>query len=106
VQRVREENRAGLPVEVEVRTWDELGEVVDLEVDRVMLDNMEPQQMWKAVRFVGGRVPLEASGNVTLETVREIAETGVDYISSGSLTHSAGALDLSLLFVDEVTGGL
>lgn len=101
VQRVRERNQAGLPIEVEVRNLDELREVVALDVDRVMLDNMDCEQMRQAVALVAGRVPLEASGNVTLSRIGAIAQTGVDYISSGSLTHSARALDLSLLFVED-----
>jgi len=100
VRRVRRHNGAGLPIEVEVRNLEELREALALEVDRIMLDNMSCEAMRQAVALVNGRVPLEASGNVTLATVREIAETGVDYISSGALTHSAKALDLSLLFVD------
>jgi nicotinate-nucleotide pyrophosphorylase (carboxylating) len=100
VERVRERNVAGLAIEVEVRTFPELDEVLELDVDRVMLDNMTCDEMSRAVALVNGRVALEASGNVTLERVRDIAETGVDFISSGSLTHSAKALDLSMKFVD------
>ena len=99
VQRVRERNRAGLLIEVETRNLDEVREALVLNVDRIMLDNMSCEMMRQAVALVNGRIPLEASGNVTLANVREIAETGVDYISSGSLTHSAKALDLSLSFV-------
>jgi nicotinate-nucleotide pyrophosphorylase (carboxylating) len=84
------------PVEVEVTTLAQLAEALTLPVDRVMLDNMSLQQMTEAVRITGGRVPLEASGNVNLETVAAIAATGVDYISSGALTHSVPALDISL----------
>lgn len=101
VRKVRERNRAGLLIEVETRNLDEVREALALGVDRIMLDNMSYDLMRQAVALVGGRIPLEASGNVTLENVRQVAETGVDYISSGSLTHSAKALDLSLLFVDE-----
>ena len=102
VRRVRERNKEGLLIEVEIRTFDELREALTLDVDRIMLDNMNWEQMRQAVILVGERVPLEASGNVTLERVRRIAETGVDFISSGALTHSAKALDLSLEFVDSV----
>jgi len=85
-------------VEVEIEALDELDEVVQAGVDRVLLDNMSLTDMREAVRRVHGRdVALEASGGVSLESVREIAETGVDYISVGALTHSAPALDLSLL---------
>ncbi len=86
-----------LAVEVEARTIEEVREAVALRVDRIMLDNMLPTQIREAVKIVGRTVELEASGGVTLEIVREIAETGVDYISVGALTHSAKALDLSLL---------
>jgi len=85
-----------LPVEVEVKTWSELEEAVALLPDRIMLDNMPPEEMRRAVEYVDGRVPLEASGGITLESVRAIAETGVDYISVGALTHSVVALDISL----------
>jgi len=62
----------------------------------IMLDNMPPDMMKQAVNIVAGRIPVEASGNVTLETVKAIADTGVDFISSGSLTHSAPAADISM----------
>lgn len=96
VERVREHNEQGLPVEVEVKTWAELEEAVVLRLDRIMLDNMTVDQMRRAVGWVAGRVPLEASGGITLEAVRAVAETGVDYISVGALTHSVTALDISL----------
>lgn len=96
VGRVRERNVQGLPVEVEVKTWAELEEAVALRPDRIMLDNMTVDQMRRAVEWVAGRVPLEASGGITLESVRAVAETGVDYISVGALTHSVIALDISL----------
>ena len=86
-----------LPVEVEVKNLDELHEALPLDVDRIMLDNMDLDQMRTAVQIAAGRVPLEASGNVNLERVAAIAATGVDYISVGALTHSAPALDLSML---------
>ena len=84
------------PIEVEVRTLDELREALVLQPDRILLDNMSLDQMREAVTITQGRVPFEASGNVTLETVNAIAATGVDYISSGALTHSVKALDISL----------
>ena len=100
VERVRRENRGGLPVEVEVRTLEELEEVLALGVERILLDNMEPETMAEAVRRIralGLRRPMvEASGNVSLESVRRVAETGVDIISVGALTHSAPVADLSL----------
>lgn len=98
VERVRARNHAGLPVEVEVKTLAELDEALALEppVDRILLDNMDLATLAEAVRRTAGRIPLEASGGVNLEKVRAIAETGVDYISVGALTHSVRALDISL----------
>jgi nicotinate-nucleotide pyrophosphorylase (carboxylating) len=89
--------RPDLPIEVEVKDSDELLEALELDVDRVMLDNMDLDEMRAAVRLTAGRVPLEASGGVTLERVAAVAATGVDYISVGALTHSARALDLSMM---------
>jgi len=86
-----------LKIEVEVRNLSEVEQVLNLAVDRLMLDNMSLQKIREAVKLVNGKVELEVSGGVTLETVREIAETGVNYISVGALTHSASSLDLSLL---------
>jgi nicotinate-nucleotide pyrophosphorylase (carboxylating) len=85
----------GLEVEVEVRTMEDVLEALALGVERILLDNMTPEMMADAVRLTAGRAKLEASGNVKLSTVRRIAETGVDFISSGALTHSAKVLDLS-----------
>lgn len=87
---------AGVPIEVEARTLDDVRAALALDVDRILLDNMSLESMHKAVALTAGRATLEASGNVTLETVRRIAETGVDCISVGALTHSAKAFDLSL----------
>jgi nicotinate-nucleotide pyrophosphorylase (carboxylating) len=92
-----------LHLEVEVRTLEQLREALDLGVGRIMLDNMPPAMMAGAVRLSTGKATLEASGNVGLETVRRIAETGVDYISVGALTHSAKVLDLSFDYLR--TGG-
>jgi nicotinate-nucleotide pyrophosphorylase (carboxylating) len=100
VQRVRNCDQRKRPIEVEVRNFDELNEALSLKVDRIMLDNMSVDDMRKAVQLVAGRTPLEASGNVTLDNVRAIAETGVNYISTGSVTHSVKALDISL-WLDE-----
>ncbi len=96
VQRVRAGDQRGRPIEVEVQTLDELREALELSVDRILLDNMSLETMREAVRLARGRVALEASGNVSLQTVRAIVETGVDYISVGLLTHSPPALDISL----------
>jgi nicotinate-nucleotide pyrophosphorylase (carboxylating) len=96
VQRVRQAHGDQFPIEVEVRDLAELAVALKLPVNRIMLDNMSLADMRAAVRLTGGRVPLEASGNVTIETVRAIAETGVDFISSGALTHSAPVFDVSM----------
>ena len=87
-----------LPIEVEVRTLAELREALAIEppLDRIMLDNMDLDTLREAVAITAGRVPLEASGNVTLETVAAIAATGVDFISTGAITHSVQALDISM----------
>jgi len=87
---------AGLPIEVEVKNLDELREALTLGVDRILLDNMNLTQMQQAVTIAGGNVPLEASGNMTLNRVAAVAATGVNFISVGALTHSAPALDLSM----------
>ena len=86
-------------IEVEVENLKELEEALDAGADIIMLDNMSVQDMADAVRATGGRVPLEASGNVSLANVWEIAETGVDMISVGALTHSVTAADISLKIV-------
>ncbi len=86
---------SGLEIEVEARTLDDVRAALDCGVERILLDNMTIDAMREAVKLTAGRAKLEASGNVTLETVRAIAETGVDYISSGALTHSARVLDVS-----------
>jgi nicotinate-nucleotide pyrophosphorylase (carboxylating) len=83
-------------IEVEVDTLDQLDEALHFPIDAVLLDNMDLAKLKKAVALVNGRVTTEASGGVTLETVRKIAETGVDLISVGALTHSAPVLDLAL----------
>ncbi|MGD8278976.1 MAG: carboxylating nicotinate-nucleotide diphosphorylase [Gemmatimonadota bacterium] len=99
VRRIQESNTRALPVIVEVRDRAEVDEALAAGVDRLLLDNMDVETMREVVRLARGRLPkisLEASGNVTLERVRAIAETGVDFISVGALTHSATALDISL----------
>lgn len=85
-----------LKIEVEVTNLDQLREALACGVDMVLLDNMPLDMMRQAVEIVGGRIPVEASGGIALETVRDVAATGVDIISVGALTHSVGALDLSL----------
>jgi nicotinate-nucleotide pyrophosphorylase (carboxylating) len=89
---------SGVMVEVECATLDEVREALDAGIERILLDNMSTLELREAVELAGGRAALEASGGITLETVREVAETGVDYISVGALTHSAPALDLALDF--------
>ncbi len=86
---------SGLPIEVETRTLDDVNVALSLGVERILLDNMSLEMMAEAVTLTNGRAKLEASGNVTLETVRAIAETGVDFISIGALTHSAKVFDVS-----------
>jgi nicotinate-nucleotide pyrophosphorylase (carboxylating) len=83
-------------IEIEVDTLDQLREVLSEGADVVLLDNMTPAQLKEAVALIGGRMKSEASGGIHLGTVKEIAETGVDLISSGALTHSAPVLDLGL----------
>ena len=85
-----------LPIEVECETLDQLREALEAGVDAILLDNMTPAQLGDAVGLTNGRARLEASGGVTLDTIRAIAETGVDEISVGALTHSARSLDVSL----------
>jgi nicotinate-nucleotide pyrophosphorylase (carboxylating) len=88
---------AGVTVEVECATLAEVEGAAGAGVQRILLDNMSPDELRQAVELVGGRAELEASGGITLESVRAVAETGVDYVSVGALTHSAPALDVSLL---------
>jgi nicotinate-nucleotide pyrophosphorylase (carboxylating) len=88
---------SGLEVEVEARTLRDVTECLDLAVGWIMLDNMPLDEMREAVRLAHGRAKVEASGNIILANVRSIAETGVDYISVGALTHSVRALDVSLM---------
>jgi nicotinate-nucleotide pyrophosphorylase (carboxylating) len=85
-----------LEIEVETRSLENVREAIALGVTRILLDNMSNEMMRDAVKLTAGRAQLEASGNVTLQTVRSIAETGVDFISVGELTHSARVFDLSL----------
>ena len=100
VQAFFRENAMQLPITVEVRNLVELMEVLSVgQVDRIMLDNFETVLLREAVAHVDGRYETEASGGITLNTIREVAETGVDYISVGALTHSAVSQDLSLKVV-------
>jgi len=96
ISRARERAPFNLKVEVEVRTAQEAVEAVEAGADIVMLDNMGLEEMRQAVQLVKGRALLEASGGITLDNVRRVAETGVDLISIGALTHSTRSLDISL----------
>lgn len=98
VKRARAVAPMGVKVEVECETLDQVRSALDAGADVIMLDNMRLAELREAVRLVDGRAVTEASGGVTLDTVRSIAETGVDWISVGALTHSAPALDLALDF--------
>jgi len=97
VTRVKNQIPPTLKIEVEVKNLSEVKEALCAGVDIVMLDNMDVAEMIEAVQVIGTQALVEASGNVSLDNVREIAETGVDFISVGSLTHSAPAADISLL---------
>jgi nicotinate-nucleotide pyrophosphorylase (carboxylating) len=88
----------GVAVEVECATLAEVADAVEAGVPRILLDNMDTEELRRAVEIAGERAELEASGGITLDTVRAVALTGVDFISVGALTHSAPALDFSLLF--------
>jgi nicotinate-nucleotide pyrophosphorylase (carboxylating) len=96
VARARAAAPHGLKVEVEVQDLDQLDEAISAGAEAILLDNMSPQMVREAVTRAGGKALLEASGGITLETISEYAETGVDLISVGALTHSVRAIDLSL----------
>ena len=83
-------------IEVEVETLDQVKEAVEAGADIIMLDNMTPEMMKEAVQLIDGRAKTECSGNVTKENIAKIRDVGVDYVSSGALTHSAPILDISL----------
>lgn len=94
-------NGKKLKIEIEVRNFDELDEVLRVGgVDRIMLDNFSPAEIAKAVKIINGRYETEASGGITLDTIREFALTGVDFISVGAITHHIKSLDLSLKTVE------
>lgn len=96
VNALREKMGHTVKIEVEVGDLEQLREALDLGVEIIMLDNMSCEDMAKAVEITNGRAKLEASGNVTADTIRKIAETGVDIISLGALTHSVKAFDISM----------
>ena len=89
--------KINVPIEIEVRNLDELKQVLEFRFDRIMLDNFRPETARQAVEIVNGRCPLEISGGVNLENICEFAQTGVQYISVGALTHSAPAHDFSMI---------
>lgn len=93
-------SRSDLEIEVEARTLEDVREALRLGVERIMLDNMMLEDMRQAVEICAGRAKLEASGNVRLENVRQIAETGVDFISVGALTHSPRVFDVSMDWIE------
>ena len=99
--KVAKEKFEGLKIEVEVENIDELQQAIDSNVDRVLLDNMDITTLCEAVKLTGKKLDLEASGNITLETILSVAETGVDYISTGAITKNINAIDFSLRFVNE-----
>lgn len=96
VTRIRENVPHTTTIEVETRNLTEVEQALAAGADCIMLDNMHPDELREAVKLVNGRVPLEASGNITLENLRAVAETGVDIISIGALTHSVQAFDISM----------
>ncbi len=96
VNRMREKIPHTMKIEVEASNMEEVRECITCSVDIIMLDNMDPGMMREAVKLAGGRALLEASGGINLDNVRQVAETGVDYISIGALTHSAPACDISM----------
>ncbi len=96
VESVRKNARSPLTIEVETKTLDEVREALASKADIIMLDNMNAPMMRDAVTLIAGKAKVEASGNVTLQTIRTVAETGVDFVSCGSLTHSAPAADISM----------
>jgi nicotinate-nucleotide pyrophosphorylase (carboxylating) len=100
VRRARSKIRPGVRIEVEATDMAQVRDALAAGADMIMLDNMTLEVMREAVAFAAGRVPLEASGNMSLDRVRAVAETGVDFISVGALTHSARAVDISLDFLN------
>jgi nicotinate-nucleotide pyrophosphorylase (carboxylating) len=102
VKRAKEQVATGIKVEVEATCLTEVQEAVRSGADMVMLDNMHLDKMKEVVKWVKGKVPLEVSGSVTLEKIKEIAALGIDFISVGSLTHSYKSVDISMEFLEEI----
>jgi nicotinate-nucleotide pyrophosphorylase (carboxylating) len=99
VKAIRPAISPDIKIEVETTNLDEVKEALKAKADIIMLDNMDTETMKKAVQIINGEAKVEASGNMSLERVKEVAATGVDYISIGALTHSVKALDISMKFV-------
>jgi nicotinate-nucleotide pyrophosphorylase (carboxylating) len=99
VNKVLEYDQKKHKIEIEVTNLNELKQALECDVDRIMLDNMDNETMRQAVEITADKIDLEASGNVNLDTIKGISQTGVDYVSIGALTHSVKALDYSLLVV-------
>lgn len=99
VKTIRDKYRSDYKIEVETRNIVEIEEAIKSNVDIIMLDNMSIEEMKRAVKIISGKAKIEASGNITVKNIRAVAETGVDYISVGAITHSVNALDISLLII-------
>ncbi len=96
-QKYLKQNSKDLKIEIEVRNFDELDQAMEVGgIDRIMLDNFTPEELKKALQIINGKYETEASGGISIETIRDYAETGVDFISVGALTHQIKSLDLSL----------
>jgi nicotinate-nucleotide pyrophosphorylase (carboxylating) len=102
VEQIRLKLKEGIKIEVETRNLEEVKEAINSKADWIMLDNMNTELMKEAVGLINKQALVEASGNVSLDRVREIAETGVDYISVGALTHSVKAMDIALYVKEDV----
>ncbi|SJZ65051.1 carboxylating nicotinate-nucleotide diphosphorylase [Porphyromonas cangingivalis] len=100
VRQAKQSLPISIQIEVETKDIDEVREALAVGADIIMLDNMSLEQMTEAVKLIDGRAKTEASGNITLETIAGVAQTGVDFISMGALTHSVKALDISMNFTD------
>jgi nicotinate-nucleotide pyrophosphorylase (carboxylating) len=96
VEQIRKQVPSGMKIEVETTSVAEVQEALEMNADVIMLDNMSNEMMKKCVSIINHRAKVEASGNMNLERVKEVAATGVDYISIGALTHSVTALDISM----------
>lgn len=101
VKKAQEKRSLHMKIEVEVQTIQELIEALEAGADMVLLDNMDVEEIRKAVEITGGSIPLEVSGNITIDNIEEIAQTGVNYVSVGAITHSARAVDLSMRVAKE-----